>query len=71
VVGVRSPFLIFYGGQDNVVPPGRTEILLEYIQSEKKVVYIERADHGTIGMFPEYWPAIIEFLDRKTVEADG
>jgi pimeloyl-ACP methyl ester carboxylesterase len=71
VVGVRSPFLIFYGGQDNVVPPGRTEILLEYMQSEKKVVYIERADHGTIGMFPEYWPAIIEFLDRKTVEADG
>jgi len=71
VTGVDSSFLVFYGGQDNVVPPARTERLLEYIQSKKKVVYIERADHGTIGMFPEYWPAIIEFLDRSSVEADG
>jgi len=71
VVGVRSPFLIIYGGQDNVVQPGRTERLLEYIQSNKEVVYIERAGHGTIGMFPEYWTAIIEFLNSKTVEADG
>lgn len=65
---VETPFLIFYGGEDNVVPPARTRRLLEYIKSEKKVVYIERADHGTIGMFPEYWPAIIDFLDRGNTE---
>jgi uncharacterized protein len=61
---VQSPFLIFYGGQDDVVPPARTKKLLEHISAEKEVVYIERADHGTIGMFPEYWPAILEFINR-------
>ncbi|BHH85032.1 alpha/beta hydrolase [Desulforhopalus sp. 52FAK] len=71
VTGVDSPFLIFYGGRDNVVPPARTERLLEYIKGRTKVVYIERADHGTIGMFPEYWPAIIEFIDSRSVEVDG
>lgn len=65
---VQSPFLIFYGGKDTVVPPARTERLLEYIKSEKKVVYIERADHGTISMFPKYWPAVIEFLDGRSSE---
>lgn len=61
---VQSPFLIIYGGEDRVVPPARTEKLLEYIKSKTKVVYIERADHGTIGMYPEYWPAILDFLDH-------
>ena len=68
---IDAPLLIFYGGQDNVIRPARTKKLLEHITGEKVVVYIERADHGTIAMFPEYWPAIIEFLDRRTVEADG
>lgn len=71
VKGVDSPFLVFYGGADTVVPPARTERLLEQITGKKKVVYIERAEHGTIGMFPEYWPAIIEFLDSGIVEVDG
>ncbi|MFT5697918.1 MAG: pimeloyl-ACP methyl ester carboxylesterase [Desulforhopalus sp.] len=71
VADVQSPFLVFYGGEDRVVPPARTEKLLKYINSLTKVVHIERADHGTIGMFPEYWPAVIEFLDRSSIEPEG
>ena len=67
VAGLQTSFLILYGGQDTVVQPARTRRLLEHI-SEKKVVYIERADHGTISMFPEYWPAILSFLNNETIE---
>ena len=68
---IDAPLLIFYGGQDTVVHPARTQRLLEHISGEKKVVYIERADHGTIGMFPEYWPAILAFLNRESEESDS
>lgn len=68
---VDAPLLILYGGQDTVVRPARTKRLLEHISGEKKVVFIEGADHGTIGMYPEYWPAIIEFLDSRTGEVDS
>lgn len=67
VAGLQTPFLILYGGQDNVVQPARTRRLLEHIP-EKEVVYIERADHGTISMFPEYWPAILDFLNKEIRE---
>lgn len=66
---IQSPFLVIYGGEDRVVPPPRTEKLLEFISSKTKVVYIDQADHGTIGMYPEYWPAIIDFLDRNRSES--
>ena len=68
---VKAPLLIFYGGRDTVVRPARTENLLEHIPGERKVVYVERADHGTISMFPEYWPAILDFLNRESREFDS
>lgn len=46
------------------MPSTRTERILGYIPGgKKKVVYIERAGNGTSGMFPEFWPAILELLD--------
>lgn len=68
---VDAPLLVFYGGQDTVVRPARTERLLEHITVEKEVIFIERADHGTIGMFPEYWPAILNFLNRESGDFDS
>lgn len=61
---VNAPFLILYGGRDRIVPPTRTRSLLAVIQSRKDEVFIDNADHGTIDMHPQYWPAILEFLDR-------
>lgn len=69
VGAVRAPFLILYGGQDTVVRPDRTRRLLEHITGEKTVVYIERGDHGTVAMYPEYWSAILDFLYRDGGEA--
>lgn len=66
VAKVTAPFLIFYGGEDTVVPPARTKRLLEHIPGKKEVVYIERANHSTIAMFPEYWPALLAFLHKET-----
>ena len=43
--------------------------LIDHIAAEKEVVFIERADHGTIDMFPEYWAAILRFINRQEPEA--
>ncbi len=59
---VKAPFLVLYGSEDKVVPPLQTKKLLNCIKSDKKEIYIKGADHGTIDMHPEYWPAILEFL---------
>jgi alpha-beta hydrolase superfamily lysophospholipase len=69
VAKVEAPFLIFYGGRDTVVRPERTRKLIDHIRGEKKVVYIERGEHGTISMFPEYWPSVLEFLNDSGAEA--
>ncbi len=57
-----APFLVLYGGRDRIVPPQETRLLLDAITSEKTEVYINSADHGTIDMHPQYWPAVLEFL---------
>lgn len=64
MAGVKCPVLVIYGGRDAVVPPVFTENLISHIVSEKEVLRIDRADHGTIDMFPEYWRSLLEFIDR-------
>jgi uncharacterized protein len=60
---IGCPFLVIYGGRDRVVPPERTHNLIDHIAGEKEIVFIDRADHGTIDMFPEYWEAILRFIN--------
>jgi pimeloyl-ACP methyl ester carboxylesterase len=67
---IGSPVLVLYGGEDRVVVPQRTRSLLLHLNGEKKVVYLERADHSTIDMHPEYWGSILEFL-RIEEDAGG
>jgi pimeloyl-ACP methyl ester carboxylesterase len=62
--GIRCPVLVIYGGRDRVVPPQFTENLIRYVVGEKKVVRIDSADHGTIEMYPDFWKAMLEFIDR-------
>ncbi len=57
-----APFLVLYGGRDRIVPPQETRLLLDAITSEKTEVYIKGADHGTIDMHLQYWPAVLAFL---------
>jgi len=63
---IRCPLLVLYAGRDRVVPPERTENLIRHMPGEKEVVFIAEADHGTIEMYPEYWPAVLRFLNRRT-----
>lgn len=65
---IVCPLLILYGGRDTVVPPERTTNLIDHIVGEKEVVFVDRADHGTIDMFPEYWDAFLRFINRQEGE---
>jgi pimeloyl-ACP methyl ester carboxylesterase len=67
---IGCPLLVLYGGQDKVVAPARTENLIDHIVGEKEIVFIDRADHGTIEMFPEYWAAILRFINHQETEVE-
>lgn len=65
---ITCPLLVIYGGQDTVVPPERTEKLINHITQEKEIVLIDQADHANIDMFPEYWSAFLRFINRQKNE---
>jgi pimeloyl-ACP methyl ester carboxylesterase len=67
---IGCPLLVLYGGQDKVVAPERTVNLIDHIVGEKEIVFIDRADHGTIEMFPEYWASILRFINQQETEVD-
>jgi len=67
---IGCPLLVIYGGQDKVVAPERTKNLIDHIVGEKEIVFIDRADHGTIDMFPEYWAAILRFINQREAEVE-
>lgn len=68
VARITCPLLAIYGGQDTVVPPERTENLINHIATEKEIVLIDQADHATIDMYQEYWSAILRFINRQENE---
>ena len=67
---IGCPLLVLYGGQDKVVAPERTVNLIDHIVGEKEIVFIDRADHGTIEMFPEYWASILRFINQQETEVE-
>ncbi len=70
LAGIACPLLVIYGGQDKVVSPERTKNLIEHIVGKKEIVFIKRADHGNIDMFPEYWPALLSFINQMEIEVE-
>lgn len=67
---IRCPLLVIYGGRDRVIHPDRTNNLINHITGTKKVLFIERADHGTIDMFPEYWQTLLDFIHQRDDSAE-
>lgn len=67
VAQINCPLLVIYGGQDQVVPAERTENLIKHIDGKKEIVFIRRADHGTIDMFAEYWTALLAFINGQDI----
>ncbi len=67
---IPCPLLVIYGGKDGVVPPKRTKNLIDHIAGEKEILFIDRADHGTIDMFPEYWEAVLLFINRQEMAVE-
>jgi uncharacterized protein len=57
-----APSLVIYGGRDTTVLPSQTQKLIEQIQGETTVEYIEAAEHNNIELFDEYNLAILEFI---------
>jgi uncharacterized protein len=62
---ITCPVLVVYGGQDQVVPPRHSENLIRNIVGEKEVLFLPRADHGNIDLYPEYWQAVLAFINRR------
>lgn len=63
---ITSPVLVLSGRQDTVVAPARTSSLLSHLpENRTRSVVIERADHANIEMFPEYWQAILYFMNGE------
>lgn len=58
---VQCPTLVISGGQDVVIPASHTKTLIESFARQPEVVLIERAGHGDIELFPEYWQALLGF----------
>ena len=67
---IICPLLVLYGGQDTVVPPERTTNLIDHIAGKKEIVFIDRADHGTVDMFPQYWAALLRFINSQETEEE-
>jgi hypothetical protein len=67
---IHCPLLVIYAGQDRVVPRQRTMGLLDHIIGQKQVLFIDRAEHGTIDMYPEFWATILRFINRQETEEE-
>ncbi len=65
---IACPLLVICGGRDRVVPPERTKNFIDHIVGEKEIVFIKRANHGTIDMFTEYWTALLTFINHQQAE---
>ena len=65
---ITCPLLVIYGGRDTVVPPERTETLINHFTQEKEIILINQADHATIDMYPEYWAAFLHFINQQENE---
>ncbi len=68
---ITCPLLVVYGGQDRVVPPRYSENLLRHIVGDREVLFLPRADHATIDLFPEYWQTVLAFINRQSDAAES
>ncbi len=59
---ITEPVTIIYGGADRTVPPRHTRDLIPCFHAPVKEVFIEKGEHGTIDMHPEYWQAILQTI---------
>lgn len=59
---ISSPTLIFYGTNDNIIPPKHTKELAGYWKGAVKTNVLEGYNHNNIFESPEMWTEINTFL---------
>jgi len=59
---IRAPLLAIAGGRDGIIPPVHSKRLFDAWGGPKRWVEIPQAGHNDISGWPQYWPAIGEFL---------
>lgn len=62
----EGPVLVVRASEDRIVPPIRTERLVESLPVRPKVVTLEGADHNTLSAVPGYRRAIVDFIQAPT-----
>ena len=58
----QGRLLVLRAGQDQVVPPARTDRLLKALGRPAQVVEFPAAGHDDLSLDPAYWSAIGDFL---------
>jgi pimeloyl-ACP methyl ester carboxylesterase len=59
---LRAQVLVVRAGRDAVVLPRRTDLLLEALPPDTRVLDLPDAEHASLHEDPAYWPEIVEFL---------
>ena len=69
---IDAPLLVLAGEDDRLIPPAFSQRLYDAWTSPKRWTLIPGADHNDIHTWPEYWPAMREFLASHTdIPMDG
>jgi hypothetical protein len=61
---IDAPMLALIAGADTIVPPERGKALAKAWRGPVTAVVVPNARHNDIGIHPEYWQAIRQFLGR-------
>jgi pimeloyl-ACP methyl ester carboxylesterase len=62
-----TPVLIFHGSNDRIIPQEHGKLLSE-IAGQSQFISIANGDHNNLSDFPEYWSALINFLEPLSGE---
>lgn len=62
---LRMPVFVVIAGQDDVIPPARSEALVAAMPGTPRVLRLPRAQHSNVQVFPEYDAALRRFFDAE------
>lgn len=61
---MTPPLLCLIAERDEVIPPAHAERLFEAWGGPKRKVVLAGANHNSTDSAPQFWPAILEFLEK-------
>jgi uncharacterized protein len=63
---ITTPLLCIVATRDSIIPPEHAKLLFDAWAGPKKWAAMQGSDHNDIDGHPDYWPAIIAFLNERS-----